>query len=700
MNTLLRLQLLFKVLLGSSISVVFVCAPSHGSEEAKTIDRSADLNNVSLPKNPTRKAELLKPQRENLLNYSYSIAKSIYLSQMQPSDPEIEIEVRGKRPKPNSSPVYTIEADEIRKQSADSAAEILKNSPGFAVNDVGFGADIHTGTFYRGASINQSVFLLNGRPFGTNINTYHGGTDLNGIPTGTIDRVELSSGTSATLYGSEAIGGVVDIKTKKGGGKPKLNGLLQFGSFGASNYRGNFTGSIGTLDYNFNYERFKTENDYNVPVGAANRGADGRLFNGDTKLNNYYGNLSLQLNPRNNLSLDVSAANGRRGLLYFGFPLQRDRLDHDKVNAGLTWKTMLGNSDDSTLNTTLAFNQDDFNTYGPTQQTFYRTGKLNSRALNARIDHDWQTSKNNNLRWGVDLQNSFLTGEPSSNVPRAVQFNGEVEQDRFQGALFALNTWQLSKNLQAELGLRQNFTDEFGNYLNPSAGLQWSISPNIAVRGSWVSVHRNPGLDQLYVYDTVHNWLSNPDLKAETGSSRTAGLSIKLSPGLTGEFTYFGSNLKNRLAVQSGRWANIGRVNTNGLEIALKWQISKEWSTFANYTYTDAKIGSGAEKGLQLSMIPFSVGQLGVGYASNGWEVNLYANYFSSARRAFFLNPGENSLEFSPSWLNLDLGLRVPISRGLGLTLFLENLTNGSYEKANRIYQPELTYRLGLTSNF
>jgi vitamin B12 transporter len=134
--------------------------------------------------------------------------------------------------------------------------------------------------------------------------------------------------------------------------------------------------------------------------------------------------------------------------------------------------------------------------------------------------------------------------------------------------------------------------------------------------------------------------------------------------------------------------------------MALKWQISKHWSTFLNYTYTDAKIASGIEKGWQLSLIPFSVGQLGVGYAANGWEVNLYANYFSGARRALFLNPGENSREFSPSWLSFDLGFRVPINRGLGLTLFLENLTNGTYEKANRIYQPELTYRIGLSSNF
>ncbi|HEY9846513.1 MAG TPA: AMIN domain-containing protein, partial [Candidatus Caenarcaniphilales bacterium] len=68
-----------------------------------------------------------------------------------------------------SAPVYTITAPEIQKQGGNSVAEVLRGLPGFAINDVGFGADIHTGTYYRGQSINQSVLLLNGRPINTNI---------------------------------------------------------------------------------------------------------------------------------------------------------------------------------------------------------------------------------------------------------------------------------------------------------------------------------------------------------------------------------------------------------------------------------------------------------------------------------------------------------------------------------------------------
>jgi len=141
---------------------------------------------------------------------------------------------------------------------------------------------------------------------------------------------------------------------------------------------------------------------------------------------------------------------------------------------------------------------------------------------------------------------------------------------------------------------------------------------------------RNPGIDQLYVYDTVHNWLPNPDLEPETGSSWTAGVDVKLSPSLTGQFTYFGSSLDDRL----NPIRSVGKYwtgHTNGLEAALRWQLSPEWSTFLNYTYTDAKIETGPESGLQLGLVPYSVGQLGIGYQSGRWQVNLFASYYSGA---------------------------------------------------------------------
>jgi vitamin B12 transporter len=623
------------------------------------------------------------------------------------NDPDISIETIGEKDiLPESTPTYVIEKAEIQKQGATSVADVLKKMPGFAINDVGHGADIHTGTYYRGASIDQSVFLINGRQINTNINTYHGGTDLNSIPVEAIERVELYSGTASSLYGSSAFGGVVNIITKEGYGKPKLTGSAEFGSLNLNNQQVTYGGSTNKVKYNFSFERFFIDNRYLVPVGAANRDTQGYLFNADTATSTYFGSVGIDLDPKNSLNLDVTTLSSRRGLIYFGsrysgVQLQKDRLDHDGLNVGLSWKTRLGKEENSNLTTTLGYNRDYFSTYGPTGATFYRTGILDTQQFKTRIDHEWKITPNNQLRWGLDLKNTDLIGDVISTNPDLISKNEKEDRSVLNTALFAVNTWKISDAFQTDLGVRQNFDSQFGNYFHPSFGLSYAVNPAIALRGSWAGAQRNPGLDQLYVFDTVHNWNPNPDLKPEIGSTWTAGIDMRLSEKLLGKFTYFGNSLDNRLGVINGKWENIGLVDTNGLEAALQLKIAREWSTFLNYTYTDAQIKTGTEKGLQLGLIPYSLLQTGIGYQKNGWQGNLYATYNGGSRRSIFSRnlPGERSTDFAPSFFNLDFSGRIPVSKNLGLTFYLENILGEQYERVNRIYSPGFTFRVGLNSS-
>ena len=619
-------------------------------------------------------------------------------------EPEEEITVTGKSQKINSSttPTYIVPKSEIEQLNPSTAAELLRNLPGFAINDYGFGADIHTGTFLRGFSINQSTFQVNGRSFGSNVSTYHGGTDLNSIPVDAIERVELTSGTSATLYGSEAFGGTINLVTKKEPQPLKATAGIELGSYGYQRYRLGYGGTVDGVNLRLGYERFSTDNNYPVPAGAANRGSDGRLFNGDSRVDNFYGSVDVPVNDRNSLSVDAYKTASRRGLLYFGFPLQRDRLDHDLLNIGTTLTTKLGDGNDSILKSTISFNQDFFNTYGPSA-AFFRSGSLDSKALSGRLENQWQVSPNYKLTSGLDIVSSSIRGDVLSNNPALLSFNGIVNRDRFSFALFALNTFQLDPNFQLELGLRQNLTSEFGSYLNPTVGTSWKITPDLTFRNSFAVLQRNPGLDQLYVFDTVHNWRSNPNLVPEKGVAYTAGIDWRISEQFLAQLSYFGSNLSDRLGIIAGRWENVGQVNTNGIEAALKLQITPEFSSFLNYTYTDAKIASSktaSEVGLQLATIPYSVAKLGVSYASNGWQANLFFNYYSGSRRAIFPALVISTTEFSPSYLSLDLNSKIPLASNLALTINLENLTDRSYEKSNRIFQPGLTYRIGLQASF
>ena len=619
-------------------------------------------------------------------------------------EPEEEITVTGKSQKINSSttPTYIVPKSEIEQLNPSTAAELLRNLPGFAINDFGFGADIHTGTFLRGFSINQSTFQVNGRSFGSNVSTYHGGTDLNSIPVDAIERVELTSGTSATLYGSEAFGGTINLVTKKEPQPLKATAGIELGSYGYQRYRLGYGGTVDGVNLRLGYERFSTDNNYPVPAGAANRGSDGRLFNGDSRVDNFYGSVDVPLNDRNSLSVDAYKTASRRGLLYFGFPLQRDRLDHDLLNIGTTLTTKLGDGNDSILKSTISFNQDFFNTYGPSA-AFFRSGSLDSKALSGRLENQWQVSPNYKLTSGLDIVSSSIRGDVLSNNPALISFNGIVNRDRFSLALFALNTFQLDPNFLLELGLRQNLTSEFGSYLNPTVGTSWKITPDLTFRNSFAVLQRNPGLDQLYVFDTVHTWRSNPNLVPEKGVAYTAGIDWRVSDQFLAQLSYFGSNLSDRLGIIARRWENVGQVNTNGIEAALKLQITPEFSSFLNYTYTDAKIASSktaSEVGLQLATIPYSVAKLGVSYASNGWQANLFFNYYSGSRRAIFAASGVSSTDFSPSYLSLDLNSKIPLASNLALTINLENLTDRSYEKSNRIFQPGLTYRIGLQASF
>jgi outer membrane cobalamin receptor len=622
-------------------------------------------------------------------------------------EPILEINVTGNRQLnlPKSTPIYTIDSQQIERQGSKNVADVLNNLPGFAINNSGYGADIHTGTFYRGASINQLTILLNGRPVSNNINTYHGATDLNSIAVGNIDRIELSSGASNILYGSETFGGVVNIITKGYRGTPETSLSAEIGAYGRQNYRASYAGGEQKLNYRIGVEKYRIDSNYSVPIGSANRDpVTGNLSNADTDTISYSGNISAEINDLNQLDFDATKITSRRGLVYFGFPLQRDRLNHDALNLGLNWRSQLASDQSSTFNTSLSYGQDYFETFGPSG-TSSRLGTLNAQTIAGKVDHIWKTSSKNTIRWGSELQNRQLNGSSVSTVPARIAFNDTENRNVFNTALFAVNTWKVTDKVAVDLGFRQNFNSQFGNYLNPSLGSRWDISPNIAVRASVAGAQRNPGLDQLYLYDTVHGWFPNPNLRPETGATWTAGLDLGLSPSSKATITYFGSSLNDRLATQAisptvTQWENIGQVATNGVEIGIKQQLTPYLSTFLNYTYTDAKIQTGTEQGLQISLVPYSVAQLGIGYANNGWELNLLSNYNGGTRRAFFNNPGQTTTSFVPSFLNLDLSARVPVNQNIGLNFYVENLADVQYEKVNRIYSPGRTLRAGVSANF
>jgi len=137
--------------------------------------------------------------------------------------------------------VVVIGSDEIRHAGAGSVADVLRRQRGIEIVRNG-GAGTNTSVFLRGANANQVVVLVDGVRIGSSTS---GIAAWNAIPLSAIDHIEVVYGPLSALYGADAIGGVVQIFTKKGDGKPAFSASAGGGTYGTNQYDASVRGSTG-----------------------------------------------------------------------------------------------------------------------------------------------------------------------------------------------------------------------------------------------------------------------------------------------------------------------------------------------------------------------------------------------------------------------------------------------------------------------
>jgi len=153
-------------------------------------------------------------------------------------------------------PTYFITADEIKAQGARNAREALKNLPGVLGDGrVGTEVNAQSGQFIRGSNTGQVLTLVDGRPIN---NLGSGGFDLSEISSDIIERVEALPGGGSTLYGSDAIGGIISITTKRPKGKTEGSISGTIGGLGYNELRLSLGGKLENLSYLLNYDRIGT----------------------------------------------------------------------------------------------------------------------------------------------------------------------------------------------------------------------------------------------------------------------------------------------------------------------------------------------------------------------------------------------------------------------------------------------------------
>ncbi len=648
---------------------------------------------------PAKHDFLVQPTTANLLAQA-AITPTPALVPTQPDETGIdlleEITVTAtRRPvklRDTSSSIYTISRAEIERKGATNVGEAIRGVPGVQSNIFGSGADVHGNFFIRGQPNLGLGVLIDGRLI-TNLNQEH--FDLADIPVYNVERIEVLTGSGATLYGSNATGGVINIITRQPSAIPEGEVRAEFGSYGFSNYIASYSGKSGALGYGASYRQFNASNDYYYQVERPTGLFTGIRPNGDTQLKNYTFNLSYDFNERNRLHVDTYVRNSLKGVGPFTIidpsrPLLNDegepqfeltRLDTQSYGVALTYDSELGQGKDSQLQVLAAIDHNRL-----VEKAAFDAADLGEftdvAVLNFQVRHNWQFNPTNNITYGVEYVREFGS---SGAVDNSV-FSFDVGAGR--PALFALYTWQPSRDFLVTAGARETIpepftvrglTRNFSSSFDPTLGTRWQITPTLALRANFQTIYRVPNFNDLFGR-TTH--IGNPFLDPTTGSSFDIGFDWQTGHDSLARLTYFHSDLYNLVdyllvrddcagngnaegcnddpATNAERFrVGYPHVSTSGLEGAFTWRVNPTWNLFSTLTLTDARILdapdptlvdnqlinlgtlNGSDEGLyrvdaaerdaliqtQYPLVPYATARLGVTYEEpTGLQVSVFAN--------------------------------------------------------------------------
>jgi vitamin B12 transporter len=535
-----------------------------------------------------------------------------------------------------SSTVYVIDRQELERKGATSVGEAIRGVPGVQSNLFGAGSDVHGNYFIRGLPNSGLGILLDGRLI-TNLNQEH--FDLADLPVYNVERVEVLTGSGATLYGSNAVGGVVNVITRQPT-KP-LEGELkaEFGSFGYSNYIANYSGKTDKLGYHFGYRQFDTSNNYDYQITRPSGVFAGIRPNGYISSKYYDFNLAYDFDDRNRLRLDTYLRGVTKGVAPFSIinpalPLldpttgtpqfEITRLNNQAHGIALTYDSQLGAGRDSQLQVLAAIDRNlvvETEGFNPEDQGTY----TDVSAFNFQIRHNWQFTKTSNITYGFDYIREF--GRSGANDNSIFNFDTGAGRP----ALFALYSWRITDPLLISVGARATFPDpivakgltrEIPSAFDPSIGLRYEITPTLSLRANYQRVYRAPNFNDLFGR-TTH--IGNPFLDPETGTAYDIGIDWQTGNTSLLRLSYFHSEIENLvdyLLVRNSCAANgladsssecqaglangdldndprsnaqrfrVGypKVNTSGVELGFNWQVDPSWSMFVTSTVVDSRV--------------------------------------------------------------------------------------------------------------
>jgi vitamin B12 transporter len=589
------------------------------------------------------------------------------------------------------SALTVITAKDIEQKQVKFVSDVLRDVPGVAVNRSGtFGTQ--TQVRIRGAEANQTLVLIDG----VEMNDPAGGSefDFSTLLAADIERIEILRGPQSSLYGSDAIGGVINIITKKGRGAPTVSAGGQAGSFGTFTGDGAVRGGGDRYHYSFGAAGLRTDGVNISTMGPENDGYNNTTLTARAGVQPLP-NLDFDVFGRyvtGSIDTDTNTAVGPDG---WDIPIDTDsRTDFiQKIGRVQGKATVLDGQWDHIVG--IGYNE--------IRRANFLKDILTSRTIGSKDKVDYQTNFRFETPAVADAAHTltFLFDRENEGQETSTRSDNVINYGYVGDYRLAL--WD---RLFLTAGARYDNNDLFKNSTSPRfTGAYLHRETETRLHGSWGKGQKNPSLFELFGFSP--NFRPNPDLTPENSTGWDVGVEQGFLDGrVTVDVTYFNNRIRDLISFDILPGFVFFPVNLEGInkirgtEVTLSARIWDNLTGTLQYTYTDGQDAAG----LELLRRPRHTASATLNYAflpdEDGYEranVNLNVRYNGTQRDIVFSSATFASGRVTlPAYTLINLTASYEVLPRLAVIARLENLLNQDYQEVFGFNSPGIGAYAGL----
>jgi vitamin B12 transporter len=462
--------------------------------------------------------------------------------------------------------ITVIDSEEINRLQGSSLADLLRLQPGVETYTNG-GMGTNSNVALRGTNDNQLIVLVDG----VRINSATTGTTaFENIPLALIDRIEILRSPASSLYGSDAIGGVIQIFTKRGKG----NKNHFYGSAGAGSYD-SYTGNAG-FDTVYEALKFGAQiSNYDTRGISAKKHPPILVDKDRDGYNNFSGSAyaDLEFSPGHSFGVHYLESKGQN---QFDNGHAINRSERQQQGYGFALKNALTSQWNSKLEYNVGVDQ---------------LLSISNPALNSNIE-----TEQHQLSWQHDY--SLPLGTLTFAYDRLEQdvvtkSNGRNTLDRSRNNdAFVLGYTGNYEAHSAQLSLREDHNSQFGNFTTGGIGYGYDLSPAWRLTAQYGSSFRAPTFNQLYAAS-----FGNANLPSEQADNIEASARYQ-DQTFHAKLTVFDNHIRNfiqtfRAGCPNGTAtcaANAGKVEIQGATLESRFSINEYWQLGGNLTIQSPRI--------------------------------------------------------------------------------------------------------------